>query len=52
MPSVETSILFMGAAPILNLTPGPDMLQVTARSVGGGRMAGAVSAPGIALGSL
>lgn len=42
----------MLAALALNLTPGPDMLYVTARSVGDGRRAGVVAALGIGAGTL
>ena len=43
-------LLFMIATVTLNVTPGPDMLYVIARSVGQGRAAGIVSALGIAAG--
>jgi threonine/homoserine/homoserine lactone efflux protein len=52
MPSGETVLLFMAAALALNLTPGPDMLYVTARSMSDGRAAGVLSAFGIAAGTL
>src|SRR5262245_58489291 len=52
MPRPEMVLLFMGAALVLNLTPGPDMLYVTARSVSGGRAAGVLSALGISVGTL
>jgi threonine/homoserine/homoserine lactone efflux protein len=42
----------MGAALALNLTPGPDMLYVVARSTSEGRRAGIVSALGIGAGTL
>ena len=45
-------LVFMAAALALNLTPGPDMLYVTARSVSDGRAAGVLSAFGIATGTL
>ena len=45
-------LLFMAAALALNLTPGPDMLYVTARSISDGRAAGVLSAFGIAVGTL
>ena len=45
-------LLFMAAALALNLTPGPDMLYVTARSISDGRAAGVLSAFGIAAGTL
>ena len=44
--------LFMLATIALNLTPGPDMLYVIARSVGQGRRAGVMSALGIGAGTL
>src|SRR5919109_3171001 len=52
MPALETLALFMLAALALNLTPGPDMLYVTARSVSDGRRAGVVAAFGIGAGTL
>src|ERR671931_365555 len=52
MPAAETLALFMAAALALNLTPGPDMLYVTARSVSDGRRAGVVAAFGIGAGTL
>ena len=45
-------LVFMAAALALNLTPGPDMLYVTARSMSDGRAAGVLSAFGIAAGTL
>ena len=52
MPSLEIVLLFLGAALALNLTPGPDMLYVVARSVGDGRAAGVASALGVSVGLL
>jgi threonine/homoserine/homoserine lactone efflux protein len=52
LPDTNTLLLFMTAALALNVTPGPDMLYVVARSVGEGRAAGVVSSLGIAAGSL
>src|SRR5215475_9971076 len=52
MPSLETALLFLGAALALNLTPGPDMLYIAARSVSGGRAAGVLSALGVSVGLL
>src|ERR671922_1264755 len=52
MPAAETLALFMAAALALNLTPGPDMLYVTARSVSDGRRAGIIAALGIGAGTL
>jgi len=52
MPAAATIALFMAAALALNLTPGPDMMYVTARSVADGRRAGVVAALGIGAGTL
>lgn len=52
LPDAGTLALFMTAALALNVTPGPDMLYVVARSVGEGRTAGIISSFGIAAGSL
>jgi threonine/homoserine/homoserine lactone efflux protein len=53
MPIDLTTLgLFLLATITLNLTPGPDMLYVIARSVGQGRRAGVVSALGIGTGTL
>ena len=52
MPDGSALLLFLGATLALNLTPGPDMLYVVARSVGEGRAAGVASALGIAVGCL
>src|SRR5688572_1579633 len=52
LPDTSTLLLFMTAALALNVTPGPDMLYVVARSVGEGRAAGVISSLGIAAGSL
>src|SRR5438128_10457336 len=50
MPHPNSILLFLLATLTLNVTPGPDMLYVIARSVGQGRSAGIVSAFGIAAG--
>src|SRR2546427_3191526 len=50
MSDGNSLLLFMIATVTLNVTPGPDMLYVIARSVGQGRAAGIVSALGIAAG--
>ena len=50
MPPPDTLVIFLAAALALNLTPGPDMLYVIARSTGEGRLAGVASALGIGLG--
>jgi threonine/homoserine/homoserine lactone efflux protein len=50
MPEANSLLLFSLAALTLNITPGPDMLYIIARSAGQGRAAGVVSALGIAAG--
>ena len=52
MPDPHMLWLFMAAALALNLTPGPDMLYIAARSTGEGRNAGIVSTLGISTGTL
>ncbi len=52
MPELSSLVTFAIATLILNLTPGPDMMYVVARSVGQGRRAGIVSALGIGAGCL
>src|SRR5260370_41543688 len=50
MPRANSIPLFLLATLMLNLTPGPDMLYVIARSLAQGRAAGIASAFGIAAG--
>jgi threonine/homoserine/homoserine lactone efflux protein len=50
MPETDGLLLFVAATLTLNVTPGPDMLYVIARSAGQGRPAGIASALGIAAG--
>ncbi len=52
IPPLHSLVLFMAAGLALNLTPGPDMLYVAARSTSEGRSAGIVSSLGIATGTL
>src|SRR6266705_169316 len=52
MPTIETIVLFAGAALTLNVTPGPSIAYVMSRSFGQGRTAGLVSALGLGTGSL
>jgi threonine/homoserine/homoserine lactone efflux protein len=52
MPGISSILLFVLAGLALNITPGPDMLYVIARSASEGRKAGIVSALGIATGTL
>jgi threonine/homoserine/homoserine lactone efflux protein len=50
LPEPALLVPFLLAGLALNLTPGPDMLLVIARSVGQGRAAGVAAALGIAVG--
>jgi threonine/homoserine/homoserine lactone efflux protein len=52
MPTAANLLIFLGATLALNLTPGPDMLYVIARSASEGRRAGVASALGIAGGTV
>ncbi len=47
-----TLVLFIGAATLLLISPGPAVLYIVARSIDQGRWAGLVSVFGIAIGSL
>jgi threonine/homoserine/homoserine lactone efflux protein len=51
-PEPPLLALFLAAGLTLNITPGPDMLYVVARSLGGRRAEGLVSALGISTGRL
>ncbi len=52
MPDLHTLLLFIAAGLLLNLTPGPDVLFVSANAMRAGRRAGLVAALGIAAGCL
>jgi len=52
MFELDSLILFVIAGLVLNFTPGPDLLYITARSLGQGWRAGAASSLGIAAGCL
>jgi threonine/homoserine/homoserine lactone efflux protein len=52
MPTLASLLVFVTASLALNVTPGPDMLYVIARSSVEGRRAGIVSSLGIAAGAL
>jgi threonine/homoserine/homoserine lactone efflux protein len=52
MLELSTLALFMAAALVLLITPGPAVLYIVARSIDQGRMAGIVSTLGIAVGTL
>ena len=52
MPDVSTLALFVAAALVLLIVPGPSVLYIVARSVEGGRTAGLVSVLGVQTGAL
>ena len=52
LPSHSSLLLFVSAAVVLLVIPGPAVLYVTSRSIGQGRSAGFVSALGIGTGTL
>ena len=52
MPDTAHFLLFLGAAVVLLLTPGPAVLYITARSIDQGRRAGLVSVLGIGVGTV
>jgi threonine/homoserine/homoserine lactone efflux protein len=52
MPDGSTLLLFAGAAIVLVVVPGPNLIYIVARSVGEGRAAGLASAFGVETGTL
>ncbi|MEM7350641.1 MAG: LysE family translocator [Acidobacteriota bacterium] len=52
MPDLQTLALFVAAALLLLIVPGPAVLYVVARTIDQGRLAGFVSILGISLGTL
>jgi threonine/homoserine/homoserine lactone efflux protein len=52
VPSAATLLLFAAAATALIVVPGPAVLYIVARSIDQGRLAGFVSALGVAVGGL
>lgn len=52
MPTVSTLVLFAGAAALLILIPGPNVLYIVARSVHQGRRAGFLSVLGVQVGGI
>ncbi|HEY6690891.1 MAG TPA: LysE family transporter, partial [Rubrobacter sp.] len=52
MPDVSIFALFVTAALVLLIVPGPSVLYIVARSVEGGRTAGLVSVLGVQTGAL
>ena len=52
MPDASTFALFVAAALVMLVVPGPSVLYIVARSVEGGRIAGLVSVLGVQTGAL
>lgn len=52
MPDLQQWLLFLPAAVLFTLAPGPDMFMLLARALGQGRLAAVVAAAGCALGIL
>jgi threonine/homoserine/homoserine lactone efflux protein len=52
MPDASTFALFVAAALVMLIVPGPSVLYIVARSVEGGRIAGFVSVLGVQTGAL
>lgn len=52
MPTLETWMIFLPAALLLGISPGPGVLYVLSRSLAQGRRAGYASAAGLMLGGL
>ncbi len=50
MPDLQHLLVFIGASWLLNLTPGPDVLNIVANSLRSGARAGLVAALGVAAG--
>ena len=47
MPDTSTYVLFVAAALVLLIVPGPSVLYIVARSIEGGRTVGLVSVLGV-----
>lgn len=52
IPDFSNFLIFLAATVTLNITPGPDMMFVTAQSLGKGSRAGVISSLGIGTGCL
>ena len=51
LPESSVLVIFLAAVLALTVTPGPDMIYVASRSLGQGRIAGALSAVGVISGT-
>jgi len=52
LPSLSSFLLFLAGAMVLLVIPGPAVFYILSRTIGHGRLAGVVSAAGIAVGTL
>lgn len=52
MPNLQTALVFLAAALLVALTPGPGIFYVAARTLAGGRSEGLASSVGLGLGGL
>lgn len=52
MPDFQTFFLFLAAALLVAITPGPGIFYIVARTLGGGRTEGLASSVGLGLGGL
>ncbi len=52
MPGFETYLLFLAAALVVAITPGPGIFYIVARTLAGGRTEGLASSVGLGLGGL
>ena len=52
MPDFETYLLFLAAALVVAITPGPGIFYIVARTLAGGRTEGLASSVGLGLGGL
>ena len=52
MPDFQTFLLFLAAALVVAITPGPGIFYIVARTLAGGRTEGLASSVGLGLGGL
>src|SRR6516162_5498803 len=52
MPDFQTFLLFLAAALVVAITPGPGILYIVARTLAGGRTEGLASSVGLGIGGL
>jgi threonine/homoserine/homoserine lactone efflux protein len=52
MPGFQTFLLFLAAALVVAITPGPGVFYIVARTLAGGRAEGLASSVGLRLGGI